>query len=107
MSSKKPRTLKNKSPQKLEPQELDLIRDGIAVVPCEVDFDLDRFQRTLPEFVTCQTGDIATPLAWGGFGAMGTPSSFHHPLIRHLRRQCYEQMFPRVLLLPFAVIMIG
>lgn len=78
-------------------QQYNLLRDGVCVVPCAVMFDVHEFSRTLHEFAACQ-GDVPVSppsLALGGFGAMGTPSSFHHPAIRDLRRQCFEQMFPR------------
>jgi hypothetical protein len=73
----------------------DLIRDGITVVPCPVTFDLRNFTTTQKEFVACANGEAPRQLALGGFGAMGTPTSFHHPLIRSVRKQCYDQMFPR------------
>jgi hypothetical protein len=78
-------------------QDLDLIRDGITVVPCPVHFDLQNFLTTQREFIASDSGLAPPALALGAFGCMGTPTSFHHPIIRHVRKQCYDQMFPRFL----------
>ena len=78
-------------------QDLDLIRDGITVVPCPVHFDLQNFLTTQREFIASDSGLAPPALALGAFGCMGTPTSFHHPIIRHVRKQCYDQLFPRFL----------
>jgi ribA/ribD-fused uncharacterized protein len=78
-------------------QDFDLIRDGITVVPCPVHFDLQNFLTTQREFVASDSGLAPPALALGAFGCMGTPTSFHHPIIRHVRKQCYDQIFPRFL----------
>jgi hypothetical protein len=78
-------------------QELDLIRDGITVVPCPVHFDLQNFLTTQREFIASDSGLAPPALALGAFGCMGTPTSFHHPIIRRVRKQCYDQLFPRFL----------
>jgi hypothetical protein len=75
----------------------DIHRDGITVVPCPIHFDLQTFLTTQREFIASDQGLAPPKLALGGFGAMGTPTSFHHPIIRHARRQCYDQMFPKFL----------
>lgn len=73
--------------------------DGVVVVPCltgEVQALKDEFlhvMRTLPEL----RDDVAEPArvpAFGGFGALGLPSSFHHPFVRQLRRMVYDAMRP-------------
>jgi hypothetical protein len=73
--------------------------DGVVVVPCltgEVQALKDEFlhvMRTLPEL----RDDVAEPArvpAFGGFGALGLPSSFHHPFVRQLRRTVYDAMRP-------------
>jgi ribA/ribD-fused uncharacterized protein len=78
-------------------QDLDLIRDGITVVPCPVHFDLQNFLTTQREFIASDSGLAPPALALGAFGCMGTPTSFHHPIIRYVRKQCYDQMFLKFL----------
>lgn len=76
------------------------LRDhGVAVLPCissglvELRTQFLHVLRTLPEL----RDDVAEPgrvPAFGGFGALGLPSSFHHPFIRALRRTAYEAAAP-------------
>lgn len=65
---------------------LDLI--GCAVIPFPVEFhlgfNLGDFLRGQREFKNC---DPHQQFVLGGFGALGNPSSFHHPAIRQLRGQ--------------------
>ena len=73
--------------------------DGVLVLPCirdnldELKHEFIHVLRTLPEL----RDDVAEPErvpAFGGFGALGLPSSFHHPFIRALRRVAYEAAAP-------------
>jgi len=61
---------------------------GVVVVPCDVRFDLSAFVHEQREFKRSPPD----ALALGGFGAMGTPGSFHHPAIRQARLSAYHQL---------------
>ena len=71
-------------------------RTGIAtlsVIPTTelpaVQAEFDTTLQTFPEYKN-QPGQIPL-LVMGGFAALGNPASFHNPLVRKLRRRCYDQ----------------
>jgi hypothetical protein len=66
----------------------ELRENGVAVVPCQVAFDLNSFLQGQREF----KGITPSALSLGAFGAMGTPSSFHHPEIRKARQSAHDQL---------------
>ncbi len=55
---------------------------------------------SLPEYQRLHNDPTKTPngkkliYTAGGFGALGTPSSFHNDLVRELRMKAYEKMLP-------------
>jgi hypothetical protein len=57
-------------------QEISLIRETILKIK-------------FPEFL-----EIKEKLVLGGFGALGNPSSHHHPYIRGLRKHVYDKISP-------------
>ena len=72
-----------------------LLRDGYVVVPVldnglehreQLRADLKAALSSMQEY--CAEG---TQYVIGSFGGLGTPSSFHHHLIRSLRKVCYER----------------
>ena len=73
--------------------------DGVVVIPClhaDLQAIKDEFvhvMRTLPE-LRDDVAEHARVPAFGGFGALGLPSSFHHPFVRELRRTVYNAMSP-------------
>jgi hypothetical protein len=73
----------------------ELLQLGYTVVPTppgtqQVFRDLFmQALRELPEFLP-----ECTEYACGGFSALGTPSSFHHPHIRHIRVFVYVHLLP-------------
>tara|TARA_B100000131_G_scaffold13422_1_gene13859 strand:- start:163 stop:1083 length:921 start_codon:yes stop_codon:yes gene_type:complete len=62
--------------QVFTPEEVSVIRDTILDIK-------------FPEF-----REIKGQLVLGGFGALGNPSSHHHPYIRGLRRRIYDKIHP-------------
>ena len=66
----------------------ELRTHGVVVVPCTLPFDLRAFLHDQREFKQSPPN----ALSLGGFGAMGTPSSFHHPEIRKARYSAYQQL---------------
>lgn len=69
--------------------------EGVLVIPgpkylndCKPLYNL---LTTAPEFV-----DHNGPLTLGGFGALGIPSSFHHPDIRFMRTLIYDTVKPHL-----------
>lgn len=77
-----------------------LFRDGVVTVPCIEPSEVDALHaqflhvlRTLPELRDDKNEEDIVP-ALGGFGALGLPSSFHHPFIRRLRSTVYDRMVP-------------
>lgn len=72
-----------------------LLDTGFAVIPFPKEilynFNLDRFLSEQYEFVH---SDPTQQFVLGAFGALGNPSSFHHPQIRQLRNSIYEHMLP-------------
>ena len=77
-----------------------LLARGVAVIPCFAQESLPQIKaeflhalRTLPELR--EETEVASRVpAFGGFGALGLPSSFHHPFIRLLRREVYKATRP-------------
>ena len=71
-----------------------LLQNGIAVIPYNSNI-LDTFN--LQDFLTNQKefkeSNEDTLFVMGGFGALGNPSSFHHPEVRQLRFSIYQHMF--------------
>ena len=74
-----------------------LIETGICVIPVTKDTakihgihsKYIKMIETLPEFNTSEGLKVL-----GGFGALGTASSFHHPFIRNLRGYIYRKISP-------------
>lgn len=75
---------------------LSLDRDGVCIVG-----DLKKYLPKIHSLVEDFTGnwqvefkDPSKPLVIGGFGALGTASSFHSPPIRALNRMMYKVLMP-------------
>lgn len=72
----------------------ELLNNGVAVIPLPPnifeDFDLVEFLCGQREF---KISNPSTLFVLGNFGALGNPSSQHHPEIRKLRRAVYNHMF--------------
>jgi hypothetical protein len=68
---------------------------GYAVIPFPVEilnnFKVNEFLLGQKEF---KNQDVNQLFVLGGFGAMGNPSSFHHPMRRALMQAIYEYMVP-------------
>jgi len=66
----------------------DIHTNGIAVVPypstISNDFNFTQFIEEQVEFINPTENDI---FVMGGFGAYGTPSSYHHPALRKIRTE--------------------
>eukprot|EP00747_Dinoflagellata_sp_TGD_P060424 gnl/TRDRNA2_/TRDRNA2_152025_c5_seq1.p1 gnl/TRDRNA2_/TRDRNA2_152025_c5~~gnl/TRDRNA2_/TRDRNA2_152025_c5_seq1.p1 ORF type:complete len:472 (-),score=73.23 gnl/TRDRNA2_/TRDRNA2_152025_c5_seq1:29-1402(-) len=82
---------KTPAPPLVTPQ--NLWHDGIAVLPVFSSAEVAKLKVALraasldfPEFLPG-----ARRLVLGGFGALGNPSSFHHPLVRHCRIRCLRK----------------
>ena len=79
----------------MDPYYKELVETGICVVPISKSKRMikilnGKYMRVigeLPEFKT--QGGLKV---LGGFGALGTASSFHHPYIRNLRRYLYDKV---------------
>lgn len=79
----------------------DLARHGVAVLPmlCEttelaaVNAHLFRCMDEFPEYAV---KGRHTQRVLGGFGALGNPSSFHHPFVRKLRRDIKKRIADRL-----------
>jgi hypothetical protein len=78
----------------------ELITRGVTTIPCLTPDELLRANelffhvtRTLPELRTDVPEADRMP-AFGGFGALGLPSSFHHPFYRRLRELVYARVAP-------------
>ena len=71
-----------------------LLEHGVLVMPIDEDiiasFDMNAFLRDMPEFKTKR----GVPL--GAFGRFGNASSFHHPLVRALRRRIFRAVSNRL-----------
>jgi len=72
----------------MEAYAMELVTNGVVVVPCDLEFDMQAFLHGQREF----KDRPPRALALGAFGAMGTPGSFHHPEIRKARRSAYNQL---------------
>lgn len=74
--------------------ELDLNLDGVVIIP--TDFDCAKlradFDTTLSQ-LPCFKPD-ASKHVLGGFGALGSPGSFHNEFARGLRLDCLEKVTP-------------
>ena len=57
--------------------------------------ELDAALGTFPEYAVPPSLEDATPLVGGGFGALCTPSSFHAPWVREMRRVALETVLSR------------
>lgn len=72
----------------------ELVRNGVVVIP--TDFDCARlrevFDRTLTKMPCFKPN--AKVFVFGGYGALGTPDSFHNPFVRGLRLDCLEVVEP-------------
>lgn len=67
---------------------MDLQRDGVTVI--QTDFDVATLRVKFNIALTslpCFNSD-ATSYVLGGFGALGSPGSFHNPFVRALRLRC-------------------
>ena len=95
-STKLTHTLKLKRPLSTHDHTVDssLFQHGVLVMalPAEVfeSFDMNAYLHEMPEFKTL----CGTPL--GAFGRFGNASSFHHPLIRDLRRRIFRAVSNRL-----------
>lgn len=77
----------------------DLKAHGAIVVPVFAPSDCQRWAAEIatamdefPEYKV--TGGLEVQRVLGGFGALGNPSSFHHPTIRRLRRTLKHKVRP-------------
>jgi hypothetical protein len=80
----------------LEPEARQLHKQGFCVLPFSEEIMSDRSQlehvltHEMPEYRDNPVWKKELYLTKGGFGALGNPSSFHHPFIRDLRRRAFE-----------------
>lgn len=66
----------------------------IPIPPSIIDsFDLNTFLSEQREFVSSDPNQL---FVLGGFGALGNPSSFHHPLRREFMRKIYDFVAPAI-----------
>ena len=76
--------------------DLDFERDGACILSDLVS-QLPHIQAHVLDFVTnwqLEFKDPTKPLVLGGFGALGTPSSFHAPPIRALNQLMHDVLMP-------------
>ena len=73
---------------------MDLQEDGVVVIPTDFDVGALRaeFDSTLRD-LPCFKPD-ATSFVLGGFGALGSPGSFHNLFARKLRLRCLVTIMP-------------
>lgn len=78
---------------------LQLVYNGVTAIPvpglqtqgqrrqarADLQDTIAHFPEFNPEYVALE----GEPLVWDGMGALGTPSSFHNPFVRHLRLQVH------------------
>jgi hypothetical protein len=73
----------------------ELFEKGVAVIPCPADildrFQLDTFLSEQKEYIESTTDTL---FVMGGFGALGNPSSYHHPEVRRLRLDVFNYVKP-------------
>ena len=77
------------------PSEPERLRsDGVVVIPTGFNVTILRaeFDSTL-RGLPCFKRD-ATSFVLGGFGALGSPGSFHNPFVRKLRLRCLKTVTP-------------
>lgn len=71
-----------------------LLSEGFVVVPfadathlAALRAGFDRVLTQAPEFRDADVHDATCKFVQGGFGALGTPTSFHHPIVRRAREE--------------------
>jgi len=76
--------------------ELSLDTDGVCILQ-DLKHKLPEIHKLVSEFISdwqLEFKDPSKPLVLGGFGALGTPSSFHAPPIRKLNKMMYDVLMP-------------
>jgi hypothetical protein len=73
-----------------------LHRNGVVVVPVFDQNEIQSIVNAMREIVWPEFADQTPPLVLGGFGAFGHASSFHHPVIRNIRKQVKQRLTDRV-----------
>ena len=74
----------------------DLRRHGVVVLPILSDYKQwsERLWTAMDEFPEYKLKGKGVQRVLGGFGALGNPSSFHHPTIRALRKELKSRVGP-------------
>ena len=74
----------------------DLRTYGVVVLPILSDYKQwsDRIWTAMDEFPEYRVKGRNVQRVLGGFGALGNPSSFHHPTIRALRNELKSSVLP-------------
>jgi hypothetical protein len=76
-----------------------LIKEGVQTLKIFENDHEQEFIQMMNEFPEYKKD--ASPCVLGGFGAFGNPSSFHHPLIKNIRKQVFDKLIDSGILQEF------